>query len=188
MNSTRSITTVFSILVLLASASWFFLTHAPSIALTRSNDTPEHRFTKLKIQQFDKMGQRSYFLSSTSTYHMPNDNSDHLNTPYISITNTDQPTWRISSKQAVITEKGNTIQFLNDVTIRHEAYKDQAAGIIKTEAISYFPKKKAAHTPLEITWDQNENHIEATGMNADLITHHIELLENIRGTYRPHHD
>ena len=119
---------------------------------------------------------------------MPTEDTHHLNTPHIFVTKADQPAWNIQSQKAIVTPKAEEIKFLKQVRIHHEAYQDQAAGILKTEAISYFPKKKQAHTPLEITWDQGNNHIEATGMQADLITHHIELLENIHGTYRPHHD
>ncbi len=187
MHVTRGITTTFSVLLLLASAAWFFFTHAPKIKLTMPQDTPEHRFTALEVKQFDKTGQLTYFLQSPSTYHMSNEDTHYLNTPFIAVTKANQPAWHIQSETAVVTKNADEIKFLTDVTIHHEAYKTQAAGVIKTEAISYFPKEKSARTPLEITWDQGENHLEATGMQAELITHHIELLENIRGTYRPRH-
>ncbi|MDF1677962.1 MAG: LPS export ABC transporter periplasmic protein LptC [Legionellaceae bacterium] len=187
MNATRSITTLFSILLLLATGAWFFLTNAPHIKLVTPADTPEHRFTTIEIQQFDKTGRRVYHLTAPSSYHMPKEDTHYLITPRIFVTKANQPAWTIQSKTAIITPKAEEIKFLTNVNLHHAAYQDQAAGVIKTEALSYFPKKKYAHTPLDITWDQDSNHIEATGMQADLTTEHIELLENIRGTYRPHH-
>ncbi|MDF1646501.1 MAG: LPS export ABC transporter periplasmic protein LptC [Legionellaceae bacterium] len=187
MNTTRGITTLFAILLSLASVAWFFFTNAPKIKLSTPTATTEHRFTALEIQQFDKTGQPVYRLQSPSTYHVSSEDTHYLDTPHIFVTKADQPTWTIHSKTALITAGAEEIKFLTDVNIHHEAYQEQAAGVLKTEAMSYFPKKKWAHTPLKISWDQGDNHMEAVGMQADLITHHIELLQNIRGTYRPRH-
>ncbi|MCH9755808.1 MAG: LPS export ABC transporter periplasmic protein LptC [Gammaproteobacteria bacterium] len=187
MNATQNITTLFSILLLLAGTAWFVLTNVPKVQLNLPTDTPEHRFTALEVQQFDKTGAQIYHLKSPSTYHMPDKDTHHLNTPHIFVTKANQPDWTIQAQKALVTPKALEIKFLDQVMIHHDAYEDQAAGVLKTEAISYFPKKKLAHTPLKITWDQDDNHLEAIGMQANLITHHIELLENIRGTYRPRH-
>ncbi len=187
MNTTRAITTLFYLLLLMASAAWFFLTNTPKIKLKMPTNVHEHRFTTLEVQQFDKTGHQVYFLKSPATYHLSSEDTHHLTTPHIFVTKADQPAWNIHSEKAIVTSKAEEIKFLTDVNIHHSAYKEQAAGVLKTEAISYFPKKKWAHTPLEITWDQGNNHIEATGMQADLMTHQIELLENIHGTYRPQH-
>jgi LPS export ABC transporter protein LptC/lipopolysaccharide transport protein LptA len=183
MNPTRVITTFFSILLLLASAAWFFLTNAPQIKLVTPANLPEHRFTALKVQQFDKTGQPAYHLASPATYHIPNQDIHHLSTPHILVTQPHQPTLTIQSEKAIVTAKAQEIQFLNHVRAHHAAYQNQAAGVFKTEAITYFPKKKWIETPLEITWDQEKNHLEATGMQANLITQKVELLHQIKSTY-----
>ncbi len=183
MNSSRAITTCFSALLLLAAGAWFFLTNAPKIKLESPKDTTEHRFTTLQVQQFDKTGGLAYALSAPSTYHLPNEDTHHLNTPHIVVTKPNQPTWTIQSKKALVTSKAEEIQFLDQVEAHHTAYQKQAAGVFQTEAISYFPKKKLLKTPHKFTWDQASNHIESIGMQANLITQRIELLDAIKGTY-----
>ncbi|MDX2346389.1 MAG: LPS export ABC transporter periplasmic protein LptC [Legionella sp.] len=184
MNSTRAITTLFSILLLLAGAAWFFLTNTPQIKLITPEHIREHRFTALEVQQFDKTGVIAYHLTSPNTYHMPSEDTHHLNTPHILVTKTNQPAWTIQSEEALVTPKAHEIKLLKHVRAHHSAYQKQAAGVFKTDAISYFPKKKWLETPHDITWDQADNHLEATGMQANLITQHVELLKNIKGTYK----
>jgi LPS export ABC transporter protein LptC len=183
MNTTRAITTLFSILLLLASAAWFFLTNTPQIKLMTPANLPEHRFTALEVQQFDKTGLPVYHLVSPTTYHEPNHDTHHLSTPHILVTKPNQPVLTIQSEEAIVTAKAKEIKFLKHVRLHHAAHQDQAEGVFKTEAISYFPKKKWIETPLEIIWDQDSNHLEATGMQANLITQQVDLLHHIKSTY-----
>ncbi len=183
MNATRAITTLFSILLLLASAAWFFLTNTPKIKLITPANLPEHRFTTLEVQQFDKTGLPVYHLTSPATYHMPKKDTHHLRTPHILVTKPDQPILTIQSEEAIVMSKAQEIKFLKNVRAHHAAHQNQAEGLFKTEAISYFPKKKWIKTPLEIIWNQETNHLEATGMHANLITQQVDLLSQIKSTY-----
>ena len=188
MNITQRIAPLFSVLLLLAGLTWLTLTQHSKIKFVQSTNRSEHRFTALDVQQFDATGQRVYHLTAPSSYHLPQTDTHHLNTPHILVTKNNQPVWTVVSQQAIITPKAEEIKFIQHVRIHHDAYKNQAAGMLTTELLRYFPKKKQAHTPLEITWDQGNNHLEAIGMQANLVTHDIELLKNVHGTYRPSHD
>ena len=182
-----SVTVIFSALFIAAALAWFFLTSPESKHIKPDEATSDHRFISLEIKQFTKTGARLYALRSPSVYHLPDEDEYHLNTPYIKVTEEQQPTWTIQSDEALITAKAEEIKFLRHVTMEHDAFEDQTAGILKTEAISYFPKQKQAKTPLAITWDQEDKHLEALGMQADLTQNQVELLQNVRARYRPAH-
>jgi lipopolysaccharide export system protein LptC len=188
MNITERIAPLFSVLLLLAGITWLALTHHSKIKFVQATNLPEHRFTALDVQQFDTTGHRVYHLTSPTGYHLPQTSTHHLSTPHILITKDNQPVWTVESQQAIVTPKAEEIKFIKQVSIHHDTYKNQPAGVLNTELLSYFPKKKQAHTPLEITWDQGNNHLEGIGMQANLVTHDIELLKNVQGTYRPSHD
>jgi LPS export ABC transporter protein LptC len=184
MHATRYITTLFAIILFAASAAWVLLTNAPKIKLQLPADATAHRFTALDVQQFDPTGQRIYHLTAPDTYHLANEDTHHLNHPMIFVTKANRPTWTIQSEEAVVTPKAEEIKFLRQVEAHHAAYQKHAAGVFKTEAVSYFPQKKWVHTPLFVSWDQADNHVEAIGMQANLTTQKIELLEKIEGTYQ----
>lgn len=188
MYATRYITTLFAMLLIASTAAWVLLTNTPKIKLQRPTDATEHRFTALDVQQFDKTGQRIYHLIAPSTHHVTKTDTHHLSTPLILVTKTSQPTWTIQSEEAIVTPKAEEIKFIRQVNAHHAAYQKHAAGVFKTEAISYFPQKKWVHTPHFVSWQQGNNHVEAIGMQANLATQKIELLEKIEGTYTLNHN
>lgn len=189
MNTSKGITGLFSVLVILAAAAWFFLTESPSAMLDPHalNNTPDHRFTLLEIEQFDDLGHRLHALQTPYAHHIPSEQNLWLKTPRIWVTETGQPSLTIQSKEAVILDDGHEVIFKKQVEIEHTAFKNTPAGILKSEQISYCPKTHIANTPLKITWQQEDNQIEATGMKANLAKHQIDLLHNARATYRPAH-
>jgi lipopolysaccharide export system protein LptC len=185
--TTVGIFTLFSVITVLAASAWFFLTHSSKPFKAIDSNIPDHQFTSIHVEQFSKTGQPVYALNSPAAYHLPNEDKHYLTTPHILVTQTKQPAWTIQSKQATITSKGEEITFQNQVIIEHEAYKNTKAGVLKSEELHYFTKKKYASTPLLVTWEQEDKELQAIGMHADLISHHIELLEDVRVHYRPAH-
>jgi len=189
MNATQGITSVFSILVILATSAWYFLTESSSPTLDQQilNNTPDHRFILLKIEQFDIKGNRLHSLKTPYAHHIPSEQHLWLKTPRIWVTEAKQPTWTIQSKEAVISDDGQEVVFKNQVEIEHSAFKNTPPGVLKSEQMSYFPKTHIASTPLKIIWEQNENTLEALGMKANLAEHQVDLLHNTRAIYRPAH-
>jgi len=189
MNASKGITGIFSILVMMAAAAWFFLTESASPIVDQDtlNITPDHRFTSLEIEQFDKAGNRLHALKTPYAHHIPGEQNLWLKTPRIWVTEVDQPVWTIQSQEAIISDDGQEVVFRNQVEVQHGAFKNTPAGILKSEMISYSPKTHLASTPLKITWEQEDNTIQAIGMKANVAEHHVDLLHDARATYRPAH-
>ncbi|NCT57744.1 MAG: LPS export ABC transporter periplasmic protein LptC [Legionella sp.] len=189
MNMSKASTWFFLALLIMAAAAWFFLTESPAALLDTHtlNNTPDHRFTSLEIEQFDALGHRLHALQTPYAHHIPSEQNLWLKTPRIWVTETNQPSWTIQSQEAVILDDGHEVIFKKQVEVEHTAFKNTPAGILKSEQISYFPKTQIAHTPLKITWQQEDNVLEAMGMQADLAEHHVDLLHDARATYRPAH-
>ena len=189
MNSTKGITGLFSILVIMAAAAWFFLTESAPPMLDQNvlNHSPDHRFTSLEIEQFDTAGNRLHALQTPYAHHIPGEKNLWLKTPRIWVTEANQPAWTIQSQEAVISDDGQEVVFKHQVEVEHGTFKNTPAGILKSEQISYFPKTQLASTPLKITWEQEDNTLEAMGMKANLAEHQVDLLHDARATYRPAH-
>lgn len=189
MNASKSITGIFSILTMMAAAAWFFLTESsvPRLDQSTLNNIPDHRFISLEIEQFDAVGHRLHALKTPYAHHIPSEQNLWLKTPRIWVTEADQPTWMIKSHEAIISDDGQEVVFKTQVEVEHGAFQHTPAGILKSEQMSYFPKTQLASTPLKITWEQEDNTLEAIGMNANLAEHHVDLLHDARATYRPTH-
>lgn len=189
MNSSKGITGIFSILVIMAAAAWYFLTDASPQVVDQNvlNSSPDHRFTSLEIEQFDAAGNRLHALQTPYAHHIPGEQNLWLKTPRIWVTEANQPTWTIQSQEAIISDDGQEVVFKKQVEVEHNAFKNTPAGVLKSERLSYFPKTQLASTPLKITWEQDENTMEAIGMKADLAEHQVDLLHDARAIYRPAH-
>lgn len=184
MHTNKNILTLFALLVCFSGMSWFFFTNAPHIQLDIPSQNTEHRFKNLTINQFNAEGQRLYVLKAPASYHLHSEDTHYLTKPTVIVTAPSQPELTIQSQLGMIFPKGEKIQLLQQVHIQHSAYQSQAAGVIRTEMLQYFPQQKQVDTPTTITWDQGANHIDTTGMRAQLLTGNIELLDNVHGTYR----
>ncbi len=183
--TTVTFLTLFTVLSLSATSAWLFLTDTSKPFKRATKDIPDNRFTSLHVEQFSKTGARVYTLDVPSAYHLPDTNMHYLTSPHIAITQVNQPTWNIQSLRASITPEGEEIIFQNNVVITHDAYENNKPGVFKTEELHYFTKKKHASTPLLVTWEQEDKDLKATGMQADLVSHRVELIKDVRAHFRP---
>lgn len=184
MNPVRVISFAFLLLLIIAAASWFFLALIPNIEIKTNTDIPHHRFTDLTMQQFDKTGSIEYVLKTKDSHQLAGSETHYIHTPHVHIIKANQPDIIIDAKEALVLSKASQIKLQHDVIIQHMAYKNEAPGVIKTDSLNYFPKKKSASTKDKITWEQANNYIEATGLFANLISEEIELLHDISGHYK----
>lgn len=178
---------IFCLCCLLACFFWYQKSTLPSVHLNTETlaTIPDQRIRGLSVQQFDATGQLLHHLKTPLMRHTPNQNTHWFKNPLIRITEPNQPAWEIQSKEAIATNNGEQITFQHEVLIQHHAYKNNAEGIIKTEKISYFPKKKLATTEDKIVWTQAENIVQSMGMHAYLDEHRIDLLNHARASYEP---
>lgn len=184
MNPVRIISFAFISLLITAGISWFFLALIPSVELKKNVNVPEHRFTGLTIHQFDKTGSTEYILKTEGSHQLPGSETHYIHSPHVKISKVNHPDIIIDAKEALVFSKGSQIKLQHDVTIRHMAYKEQAPGIIRTDALDYFPKKKLASTQTKVTWQQADNYLEAIGLSASLMSEEVELLHDISGHYK----
>jgi lipopolysaccharide export system protein LptC len=187
MNSIKTGGWLFLSLFMLGFFSWYQASTLPTAHLNTETlaNIPDQRITHLSVQRFDNTGQLLHSLKTPLMQHTPYQNTHWFKHPLIKVTEPNQPAWDIQSEEAIATHNGEHITFQHQVLIKHHAYENNPPGTIKTELIHYFPKKKFATTDAKITWSQVGNTAQATGMNAYLDEHRIDLLNHARATYDP---
>jgi len=187
MNRIRAGSWILIALFTLGFLCWYQASLIPSAHLNTETliNIPDQRVSQLTIQEFDKKGTLLHQLYTPLMQHTPYRNTHWFKNPLISVTETNQPAWDIQSKEAIAIDNGEQITFQHQVVIKHHAFKNNLPGIIQTERIHYFPKKKLATTHAKITWTQAGNTAESIGMKAYLDEHRIDLLKHARATYVP---
>ncbi len=189
MNAAKQAAWLCVALLALAFSGWYFASSSLVIKLDDQtlSTTPDTIISQLTVQQFDANGQLSHYLQTPLLRHIPLDNTHLLTEPRIIIAQPNQPAWEINAKNATALKGGEQITFHHDVIIHQKQDEHRAESTFTTEELTYFPKKQLATTPKDITFVQDGNVVQSTGMKAHLAQNRIQLLSNARGTYVPKH-
>lgn len=178
---------LFVALICIACSGWYFASSPIVLKLDEHtlSTTVDTIITNLTVHQFDSEGRLVNYLQTPLMHHIAANNTHWLKTPYIVISQQNQPPWEIRAQQATAHHGGQDITFHKQVVIHQNKDEHTQESTLKTEAITYFPKDKLATTLLDVTYERAGNIVHATGMNAYLAERRVKLLSQARGTYAP---
>lgn len=191
MNAAKQAGWLVMILITLACSGWYFASsssHTFKLDDKTLSSTPDTIISQLTVKQFDENGRISNYLQTPSMQHVPLNNTHQLVTPHIIVTQKNQTPWEIDALEATALYGGKEITFNKQVVIHQKQTEHTQETTLKTEQITYFPKKQLATTPKEVTFTQAGNVVQSTGMKAYLAESHVQLLNNARGTYAATHE
>lgn len=191
MNAAKQAGWLFLILITLACSGWYFAStssHTFKLDDKTLSSTPDTIISHLTVKQFDDNGHVSNYLQTPYMEHVPLNNTHQLVTPHIIVTQKNQTPWEIHAMEATALHGGQKITFNKHVIIHQKQNEQTQETTLKTEQITYFPKKQLATTPKDVTFVQAGNVVESTGMRAYLAENHVQLLNNARGTYAATHE
>lgn len=186
MNAAKQAAWLFMVLIALACSGWYFASSKPALRLDDNtlSTTPDAIIQRLTVRQFDAQGKLINYLKTPLVHHIPAEDTHWFKNPYIIITQEDQSAWEIHSRQATSIHGGEEVTFKQQVVI-HQGQSERPDSTLKTEEVTYFPKRKYATTQHEVLFQQAGNVVQSTGMNAYLEEKRVQLLSKARGTYDP---
>lgn len=179
-------------LVALALALW---DTDPSSLIPKAFDTQTEHFPYAKLQDartqhFDQSGQLSYeFFSREMLHYRKNANltqEDDFTTmtqPELTLYTEGQP-WRVLAKNGRITEFGAKLTLSGEVTIWQTQDNGDTTKLI-TERLVLYPQSKRIDTEQAVEIRSPLGTMTAIGMEVNLETRNIKLLEQVRGHYEP---
>lgn len=189
MNAAKQAAWLFFVMIILACSGWYFASTDEVVKLDPLTlaQTPDYIIKNLAVRQFNSEGQLVNYLSTPEMISIPNDNTHWLKQPSIILNQEGQTPWKITSEKAQSINRGEKITFLKQVIIHQDKGKHNQESTFKSEALIYFPKKKYATTEKAITFEQAGSVIHAIGMNANLATKHVQLLNKTQASFEPNH-
>ncbi len=187
MNAARQAFWLFLVLIGLATSGWYFASNKPHIkfdkdALSIMSDTT---MTDLTVRQFDAQGQLANVMTSPEMTHIPANNIHWFKSPRILIAQANQAPWHIRADMAKSLEGGEELIFIKNVVIHQDVSEKNQESTLTTEKLNYYPKKKMAHTPLAVRFEQGGSVVNSIGMNAWLEEKRVQLLGHANGVYQP---
>jgi lipopolysaccharide export system protein LptC len=187
MSAAKQAAWLFCVMIALACSGWYFASTPAPTKLDEETlaNTPDYIINNVSIRQFDAAGTLTNFIESPELQHIPNQDTNRILSPHISIKQEKQPNWDIRSEQALAVNRNEKITFTKNVVIHQEKGENNQPSTFKTEELVYFPKKKFATSSVAILFEQPGSTVHAIGMNAYIEDKRIELLGNARAIYEP---
>lgn len=165
--------------------------------------TPKHKATEDKAlipyaiiidahtQHFDDKGVLSYQFTSQKLQHFrvnlseisPGDYTT-LDAPKLTLYTQDGP-WFITAELGKATDNGNTLTLWNNVQIWQSNDGNKQTTELKTDQLIIEPLNKTVKTASKVNITSAQGQLESIGMNINLNTKRIELLNKVRGHHEP---
>lgn len=133
------------------------------------------------ITQFNQQGALDSVMHSEQIRQNPADNSVDITQPQLNLFRNGEPSWTIKAQTGTIYNKGNTVDLQQQVT----AVTHDRQTVLNTPQMLVFPNQQTAHTDKPVTLKNHNGFTRAIGLQADLNTRQIDLLNNVRGLYEP---
>ncbi|ASQ45515.1 LPS export ABC transporter periplasmic protein LptC [Legionella clemsonensis] len=188
MNAAKQAAWLFSALIALACAGWYF---AGSTATAKLDETilsqsADTIVTNLTVRRFDEKGKLINYLHTPEMQHIPAENTNLLKMPQITINQPEQPAWQISSEYAKAIHGGEQITFMHHVVVHQNKGEHSQESTMKTEKLIYFSREKLATTDLAVSFEQPGSIVHSQGMKAYLADKRVQL-SRAHATYEPKH-
>ncbi|MBL4828072.1 MAG: LPS export ABC transporter periplasmic protein LptC, partial [Spongiibacteraceae bacterium] len=169
-------------IVVLSLFLWSYSeTGSPPTLLTEKETklNPTYYLANAKSSQFDENGALKMTIKNDFVEHVPEDNSSLLKQPRIALYRDGVLDWTIRSDTGVAFQTGYRIDLEQRVIIASGDNKM----VLKTPFLSLYPDEKRIETDKPVTLKSPAGFTRAIGLEANLQTKQVHLLDQVRGQY-----
>ena len=155
---------------------------------SNSRHDPDYMLNNFVTTSTDINGDLHYILAATEMRHYPDDDSTELERPRFTQFAVAKPYTQIEGQRGLVSSNGENVQFMDNVKVVRQAFKDRGEMTLLTEYLNVTPKQDLATTdrPVVIT-EAPKTVIHGTGMIFDKKQQTLQLLKQVRAHYvSPH--
>ena len=187
MGKLHYFTTLLVIILIAIASSWIFesITESPTSDKEVVRHDPDYFFENFTATNMDKKGKLAYKVTAIHMEHYPDDNSMKLQQPIFSFYENNIKNWTARADEAVLFQETQKIYLSGNVIMVQLPSKKEKSTPVKltSKKMTIEAKEKIAHTKTKVKLIQDNNHIQAIGMHADMNTNKIEFLSKTRSHY-----
>ena len=138
-----------------------------------------------ELTALDELGQEAFSLQAPRLERDPKGKSLSITLPRFSFPDKEKGRWLATSKTAWVAEKGVEVRLIDKVEMIGPPTPTGDRTRFNTEHLQVFPKQDLALSQDLVTVSRADSILRGTGLRADMKTHHIQLLANVKGRYAP---
>ena len=145
---------------------------------------PDYILNNFTTTRTDINGNLKYVLSAEEMRHYPDDDTTELQKPHFTQFSVEKPYTKIESDRGFVSGDGENVQFLNNVKVVRQEFRDRGEMTVTTSFLNVVPDKEVATTDRPVTIHQApDTVINATGMIYNKKLKTLELQSRVRAHY-----
>ena len=147
----------------------------------------DYTLINFELTSLDETGKESFSVHAPRLERDPRGKSLTVQLPEFSFPDKDGGRWQATSKSAWVAPKGVEVRLIDQVEMIGPSTPTGDRTRFQTEHLQVFPKANQARSDDPVTMTRADSILSGTGLRADMQTHHIQLLAEVKGRYAPRH-
>jgi lipopolysaccharide export system protein LptC len=131
------------------------------------------------------LGQPRFTLTAQKLWHYPDDDSTHLQMPFITSLYADRPPTLTSAQTGMLSSKGDDVFLYDEVRVSRPASAGFTEQHFATDYLHVIPDRDWAESDQAVVMTNQYNVIRAVGMELDNKARTVKLLSRVRATHEP---
>jgi lipopolysaccharide export system protein LptC len=174
------------LLALAASAGLALWQLQPSPRLRSAEPVrSDYTLINFELTSLDEAGKESFSVHAPRLERDPRGKSLTVQLPEFSFPDKNGGRWQATSKSAWVAPKGVEVRLIDQVEMIGPPTPTGDRTQFNTEHLQVFPKANQARSDDPVTMTRADSILSGTGLRADMQTHHIQLLAEVKGRYAP---
>lgn len=183
MNSLRYVAILVIVLILASLSGWWLAElrkQPPQVSVPNENDY-DYFLTNFSTTVLNEQGKTAYLVKAAYMEHYPSDNRAVLTQPHLTLLDT-PATWVAQAQNGVVYIDQQTLDLSGDVIVKQTSTA-AATVVLTTDKLHINAADKTLETTSQVKIQSGKDTIVATGLKANLVNGHLELLSRVQGQY-----
>jgi lipopolysaccharide export system protein LptC len=145
----------------------------------------DYTLENFELVTLDESGRESFSVRAPHLERDPQGKSLTITSPNFSFPDKGGGRWTATAGTAWVGPKGERVRLLKDVDMIGPPGAAGERTRMQTALLEILPKRDKASSPGVVTITRGKSILRGTGLAADLASHRIQLLANVKGRYAP---
>ena len=145
----------------------------------------DYTLENFELVTLDEEGKESFSVRAPKLVRDPAGKALTITSPRFSFPGNQGGYWNATAGTAWVGPKGEKVRLLRDVNLVGPPGVLGVRTRMQTAELEILPKRDLASSPSVVTISRGDSILQGTGLKADLNTHRVELLADVKGRYAP---
>jgi lipopolysaccharide export system protein LptC len=173
--------------IIAAQGVYWWLAPSPKVSDFVGPPRSGYTLTNFQLWSYDEDGQPSFGMNAPRLDRREEDETLFITAPNYDLPSNQPgvPDWSGNSEHAKVNKDGSLLNLEGAVYMHRPAFADTPPADLHTSEVTAWPKENRMQTDAPAQLTQGDSRMNGIGMRANLNDNHLELLNDVHGTFVP---